>query len=160
MELNLPKGVSYISDLNGHEFTGSGFNSTSTKQIIAESFAREVRVTGEEKLPGRTVLSIRTPKGVRAIGMDKSTEYEVLLDRGLRFRVTGAKVNDHWSGKILELTVDIVGYDDRRNNFATMLAENKLYTPNVDGPAFSDVDRNKDVVEAFAAASANGLKKT
>jgi hypothetical protein len=87
------------TDLTGLEWTEHGYSSTTTNDGIADTFAdipSSLRHVGEMK-PGqygydiskdRVVMNIFTPKGFGAIEISGDEfEYEVLLDRGARYRV-------------------------------------------------------------------------
>ena len=72
-------GDALSGDLSGFEWSDASFVSTMTRADEVYRFSR---------LPGgadSVVLRIVTPKGTRALALD--AEHEVLLDRGLRYRV-------------------------------------------------------------------------
>jgi hypothetical protein len=77
------------------EFTSLAYTSTSADWTSAENLVHSgVTQTGPAELIHPTVYKIVVPKGTAAITLDEhtgGTEAEVLLDRGLRYRV----VTDH-----------------------------------------------------------------
>jgi hypothetical protein len=84
----------------GDEFTDPGFASTSLTISRAQDFAAWQTERSEwpeedgPKQPPGVVAEIRVPKGTRAIYLDAVTkgvdEFELLLDRGLKYRVVSA----------------------------------------------------------------------
>lgn len=68
--------------LVGHEWTEESFASTSTRKGIAETFS-----SGDNAV----LLEIRVPAGTHAIDRPGGEE-ELLLDRGLTYRVTGDRI--------------------------------------------------------------------
>lgn len=151
--LHFPPEVNSVEAMLGREFSVLGYCSASTDPEVANEFSDIPAPGFGGALTNKALVSIRVPKGVRALNFYDDQEHEVLLDRGFRFRVIKARL----SGNTISLTVDVVGYDDRRNNFASLLARKHIYTPPDDGPGFNDVDRRKDVVDTFAAASATSV---
>jgi hypothetical protein len=86
------------NDLTGMEWTEHGFSSTTTSLAIAKGFAGAGPSTkGKPTKPGdanwshdssRVMMRIFTPKGVGGIQLSgKEYESEMLLDRGVKFRV-------------------------------------------------------------------------
>lgn len=90
-----------VGELEGREFRDRAFVSTTTDRAHAHAV-------------GGTVLRIRVPAGVGAIRMadrdPKLVESEVLLDRGLVFRITREHVDRDASGRVVrhELDVEVV----------------------------------------------------
>jgi hypothetical protein len=76
-------------DATGLEWEDPAFTSTTTSRRVADSF---ISFGGGRGKP--VLMRILVPKGTHAIGMNgfafgNDPEYELLLDRGLRFRVAG-----------------------------------------------------------------------
>lgn len=85
---NFPPGVwSNVGGMEGAEWTFYAYASTSTKKSVAKSFATKHVSPGGQP----TVMKILARKGTPAIAMTGIDEDELLLTRGLRYRVT----NDH-----------------------------------------------------------------
>ena len=71
-------------DMTGSEFTDNGYTSTSLIETGSTQY-------------GDTVMRISLPKGAKAIYLDKigpPHEYEMLLDRGSKFKITSDIYND------------------------------------------------------------------
>ena len=72
----------------GDEFIDYGFASLSADKAVAKEFAKE----------GGSVLSVKIPKGSKALSLGMLSEmfgeYEMLLQQNTRFRVTGKKGNE------------------------------------------------------------------
>lgn len=72
------------TDVAGLEWRDAGFSSSSADEALSLGGSFFTATTG-------VVMRILAPRGTRALGMSDSHETELLLDRGLRFRV----VADH-----------------------------------------------------------------
>lgn len=89
----------------GTRFRDDAYTSTTLHRPVAESFARD----------GGAVLEVRLPKGSRAIYADSATrlsgdsEYEMIVDRGGSYRVTGSR--SEGGRTIFEAVLE--GHDDR-----------------------------------------------
>ena len=105
--------------LIGHEFSVSGYCSTTTRRLSAQTIDHDARPV---------VVRINAPKGIRALRLSDADENEILLDRGLRFRVSGAETVVGFApgdrADTLMLTVDIVGYSDDRDSAIVSVLEN------------------------------------
>jgi hypothetical protein len=87
---SFPEGTwSLTGGMEGMEWTFKPFSSTSTAHGVAESFAQGGTNAKVGAQP--TVMRIRVPKGTHAISIAHGHEEELILDRGLRYRV----VADH-----------------------------------------------------------------
>lgn len=85
---NFPQGTwSLVGGMEGMTWVFPAFGSTSTTEATARDFAKG-HTSGPGKQP--TVMRIRVPKGTPAIELDNLGENEILLPRGLRYRI----VND------------------------------------------------------------------
>ncbi|HZN70143.1 MAG TPA: phage portal protein [Micromonosporaceae bacterium] len=85
---NFPPGVwSDVGGMEGAEWTFHGYASTSTRQTVARNFATSHVSPGGQP----TVITITARKGTPALAMSGIHEDEILLDRGLGYRV----VADH-----------------------------------------------------------------
>jgi SPP1 gp7 family putative phage head morphogenesis protein len=112
-----------LGQLLGTEFTDYGFASTSISRAVAHMFT-------EEK-PNRVTMRILVPAGTPAVGITVQDEDEVLLDRGLRYKIVGMstvdyndpaafqKLNAHPGEKAalkrMTLDVEVIGPADNRN---------------------------------------------
>jgi hypothetical protein len=95
--LGLPADQPLPSRLVGHEFVEPGFSSTTTRRGIAEVFG-----TGDNG----AVIEIRASRGTHAVRLPGG-EDEILLDRGLRYRVVGDRIDKrtNWDGSVTETRV-------------------------------------------------------
>lgn len=86
-------------DLTGMEWLEEGFTSTSARQRISQSFATQ----GGDGL----LMRVRVPKGTGAAQVKgMKSEAEVLLQRGLRFRVVkDYGVDPAWSYRLVDIEV-------------------------------------------------------
>jgi len=88
-----PGEWSLVGGMEGKEFTVPAFWSSSVLQKQAESFASEAWGAGgggNDSTRQSTVMKILVPKGTAVIALDDNAKYseaEVLLNRGLRYRV-------------------------------------------------------------------------
>jgi hypothetical protein len=102
--------------IKARSFKDKGFCSTSTDSTIAKSFATSLDL----KVPGgvltaKCLLRIKIPRGTRALLPDKVDNFkekEVLLDKGVKFKVLGFKM-DHlsqggWTTEVAFLDVEVV----------------------------------------------------
>jgi hypothetical protein len=87
-------GDSFGDDLTGAEWSDPAYSSTSTDEDEAVAFAQDQIGNA---VPGSTVMHILVPSGTGALELsDHNYESEVLLERGLRFRVvTDWGINDN-----------------------------------------------------------------
>jgi hypothetical protein len=65
----------------GVEFEDKGFTSTTINEEVAQHHAALIKMSGK-------TLRIHIPKGAKATAVQGSSEYEVILQRGGKFRVT------------------------------------------------------------------------
>jgi ADP-ribose pyrophosphatase YjhB (NUDIX family) len=87
---SFPEGVwSLDGGMEGMEWTFKPFSSTSTAVSVAQSFAQGG--TQDSKGAQPTVMRIRVPKRTHGISIANGHEEELILDRGLHYRV----VADH-----------------------------------------------------------------
>lgn len=87
-----------IGELEGVEFSDRAFASATTDEAHAKNFG--------------TVLRITVPSGVGAIRMadrdpDRFTESEILLDRDLKYRVVGERIERNERGRISKHELDV-----------------------------------------------------
>ena len=91
------------ADMTGAEWIDHGYSSTTTDLAVADGFAY-----GYGTATDSVMMRILTPRGVNAIQItDEDGESEVLLQRGLRFRV----VADHGPaqpGQLRRLDVEVI----------------------------------------------------
>lgn len=80
-----PGEWSLVGGMDGKEFTVEAYWSSSTNKGTAENFATDYIGGGDAATAQSTVMKIVVPKGTAVI--DLMTEGEVLLNRGLRYRV-------------------------------------------------------------------------
>lgn len=69
------RGVSNFKPEPGTEFVDNGFTSTSTKTNVAKQYS------------DGTLMAITVPKGTKVLGIPDSPYYEVLLNRGTKYKV-------------------------------------------------------------------------
>ncbi len=78
-------GSAFDDDLTGAEWSDPAYSSTSTDEDEALAFSQDEL---GNSVPGSTVMHVLVPSGVGALELsDENYESEVLLNRGLRFRV-------------------------------------------------------------------------
>lgn len=119
------------TDFVGQEFTFGAYTSTSTSKDVATRFISS---------PLSVLLKVRAPAKIGAIAASQefltsvpeiADELEIILDRGLRVKVIKSEVEEIFEkkkslGKHLVLTVDVIGFDPRRNDAAAALAGNGI----------------------------------
>lgn len=99
----------------GSEFTLPSFQSTSSSERIANSFALGGPKTGPGRKPP-VLIEIQTPRGTKALAIESFSkikardEKEVVLQRGLRYRVLGSRVEEKriaggFFGKVVKIHV-------------------------------------------------------
>lgn len=137
----------------GREFTIDAFVSTSVKSEVASSFV----INTETMNP--LLVNIVVPKNLRVIGLSslhkflEHSEWEIILDRNLRYRVTDvyfAKLHPSETQKTLHMTLEIIGYDDGRN-----VVKKKLLEKGFEGASrWTDIDDDPYIKSVFAKTSA------
>lgn len=97
-------GDAFADDLTGAEWSDAAFSSTSTDEEEALAFSQD---TLGNSVPGSTVMHVLVPSGVGALELsDDNYESEVLLSRGLRFRVVNDwGHNEHNGVRVLDVEV-------------------------------------------------------
>lgn len=98
----------YMNTAIGEEYTIHGFNSTTLSDETAQAFFD----INEKKGLTPCELEIRVPKGTKAVYLGENSKHtfekEMLLERGLKYKIIGNETIDYFGEKKSKIIMEVV----------------------------------------------------